>query len=98
MKGLLIVATVTVALLFSNFAFAGCSGNACKDAVLTKQNGCVVIINNGDRPFKFSHGVGHSPKVYPQSKETIFSLSSMMEGRPRCMKNVGNNWTAKYVR
>jgi hypothetical protein len=90
------VVTLIAGLLAVHAAEAGdCSGNACDVAYLTQKNGCMVVVNKSDRKVKFSHGVGHSPEVYPHSEVTVLTLGAMSGGK-QCMTSIGKH-TINYA-
>lgn len=78
-------------------AYAGCSGNACDAGYLTKQNGCMVVVNKSDRPIKFTQGVGHAPTVYPHSTEKVLSMAGAMNRTGECMTSLGKDYTLNYA-
>jgi len=88
---------VNLTILPNQLALAACSGNACADIVVTRKNGCVYIVNNGDRRVKFSRGVGHSPTVYPGEEVKLLSMDGAMKGTGECMRNIGSDWKATYA-
>ena len=53
---------------------AKCRGNACDIAHVEMRDGCMVIVNDDDRPVKFYYHAGHSPPVSPHSSEIIFYI------------------------
>ena len=87
----------TLGLIAAQAANAGCSGNACGAGYLTKQNGCMVVVNNSDRPIKFAQGVGHTPTVYPHSTERILSLRGAASGSGECMTSMGKDYKLNYA-
>jgi hypothetical protein len=93
---------ISYALFCSAFLFlggvaeAGCKGNACAVAYLTKQGGCMTVVNNGDKPVQFSSGVGHSPTVYPKSSEKILTIQGAAKGNGECMTSCCDNHTINF--
>jgi len=87
------VAGMTIAQV----AYAGCTGNACDAGYLTKQNGCMVVVNNSNRPIKFTQGVGHAPTVYPHSSEKILTLAGAANRTGECMQSMGKDYTLNYA-
>lgn len=86
-----------VGFLSVQTAYAGCTGNACAAGYLTKQDGCMVVVNNSDRPIKFTQGFGHSPTVYPHSSEKVLSIAGAANRTGECMQSLGKDYTLNYA-
>jgi hypothetical protein len=91
------VAALLVGIVSAQAAYAGCSGNACSAGYLTKQGDCMVVVNNSDRPIKFTQGIGHAPTVYPHSTERILSFHGAASGNGQCMRSLGKDYTLNFA-
>lgn len=97
-KNLVLIPSVLLFLALANTAYAGCSGSACKDVVITQKNGCIVIVNDGNRKVKieFKNTFTHSPVVYPRSEKTVYAVQGLSLSN-QCMRSVGSDYKARYV-
>jgi hypothetical protein len=92
MKNSYLFGTLLSGLLLVGVAeAANCRGNACDVAHVEKRDGCMVIVNDGDRPVKFWYHAGHSPVVYPNSSEIIFIVDAAQRGRNQCVTSIGDH-------
>ena len=81
-----------VIMFFASPAYAGCSGDACKDVSVQKQSGCIVIKNNSDSKAKVEGADSFTlvVYVYAHSEETP-------KWQGQCMKDWYSNYKATFV-
>jgi hypothetical protein len=92
MKNSYLFGTLLSGLLLVGVAEAAkCRGNACDVAHVEMRDGCMVIVNDDDRPVKFYYHAGHSPPVAPHSSEIILKVEAAWRGRNQCMTSIGDH-------
>ncbi len=77
-------------------AYANCSGNACSEVEVTRDNGCVVVVNNSDRRVKIGRLGGHSPTLYPGERKVLLTMRGAANGTGECVGGI-KSFKADYA-